>query len=115
MNLIFKIIEYNQETNQIIVKFCRQNSPKPIDDYSSGVIDCSNIDLNDYHQFVASIMRYGVDTILRQEAEEPILSENISSEVIETTDIQTQLNRVISLNSDELIAITYQMNKVNLD
>lgn len=115
MNLIFKIIEYIEETDQIIVKFCRQNSPKPIDDYGSVAIDCCNIDLTDYNQFVTSIMREGVYIILKQESEEPILSQNVSSEVIETVDVQTQLNRVIALSSDELIATTYRMNKIKLD
>jgi hypothetical protein len=115
MNLIFKIVEYLEETEQIVVKFCRQNSPKPIDDYPPVAIDCINLDLYDYHQFVASLMRYGVDLILRQEAEEPTLSQNIPSEVIEEPDIKKQINRVISLNSQELIATTYRMNKIKLD
>lgn len=115
MNLIFKIVDYLPETDQIIVKFCRQNAPKPIDDYPAGAIDGYQIDYSDYNQFVASIMRVGVDVILRQEAEELTLPQNVSSEIIETTDIEQQLNRVISLNSRELIATTYRMNKIKLD
>jgi hypothetical protein len=115
MNLIFKIIEYLEETDQIIVKFCRQNSPKSIDTYPPVAIDCLNLDLYDYNQFVASLMRYGVEIILQQESEEPTLSENTPSEVIETTDIKQQLNRIISLNSNELISTSNKMNKIKLD
>jgi hypothetical protein len=115
MELIFKIIEYIEETDQIIVKFCRKNSPNPIDSYFPVAIDCCNVDLSDYNQFVVSIMRIGVDIILKQEAEEPTLTENHPSEVVEEPNIKTHLNRIISLNSNELIATTYKMNKIKLD
>ena len=39
MKLLFKIIQYLPETEQIIVKCCRQNAPKPIDDYDAVAID----------------------------------------------------------------------------
>ena len=112
MNLIFKIVEYLPETDQIIVKFCRQNSPKPIDEYPAGAIDCYQIDFSDYDRFVISIMKIGVEIILQQEAEESTLPKNKSSKVIKTTDIKKQLNRVISMNISELIATTY---KIQLD
>lgn len=115
MNLIFKIIEYLEGTDQIIVKFCRQNSPKSIDDYLPVAVDCCNLDLNDYNHFVASLMRFGVELILRQEEEEPTLESNKESELIEIADIKTQLNRVIKIHSKELISTTYRMNKIKLD
>jgi hypothetical protein len=115
MNFIFKIVEYIEETDQIIVKFCRQNSPVPIDDYPPVAINCYNIDMNDYHQFVSSIMRSGVHVIMQQESEETTLPQNAESEVLESVDIKTQLNRVISLHSNELIATIYKMNKIKLD
>lgn len=115
MNLIFKITEYLEGTDQIIVKFCRQNSPKSIDEYSPVAIDCCNVDLGDYYQFVSSIMRIGVDIILKQEAEELTLPSNTPSELIEDPDIHTQLNRVICCNSKDLMETTYRMNKIKLD
>lgn len=115
MNFIFKIVEYIEETDQIIVKFCRQNSPIPIDDYSPVAINCHNIDMSNYHQFVSSIMRSGAPIILQQESEEPTLPQNTESELLESTDIKTQLNRVIAINTQELIATSYKMNKIKLD
>jgi hypothetical protein len=115
MNLIFKIVEYLEETEQIVVKFCRQNAPKPIDEYPPVAIDCINLDLYDYHQFVASLMKYGVEIIMQQEAEETTLPQNITSEVIEDHNIKTQLNRIICLNSSELTSTTYKMNKIELE
>jgi len=115
MNLIFKIIEHLEDTDQIIVKFCRQNSPKSIDEYFPVAIDCCNIDLNDYDQFVSSLMRAGLDIIMQQEAEEPTLESNQPSESVEIPNIKLQLNRTISLNSNKLIESTYRMNKITLD
>lgn len=116
MNLIFKIIEHLEDTDQIIVKFCRQNSPKSIDEYFPVAIDCCNIDLTDHNQFVLSLMRIGVSIILQQELEEPTLESNQPSESIEIPDIKLQLNRVISMNSSELMNISsYRMNKIKLD
>lgn len=115
MNLIFKIIEYIEETDQIIVKFCRQNAPKPIDEYPPVAIDCVNLDLFDYYQFVSSLMRYGLDIIYQQEAEEITLSENQPSEIIESTDIKTFINRVISTSINKVSETTYKMNKIELE
>ena len=56
MNLIFKIIEHLEDTDQIIVKFCRQNSPKSIDEYFPVAIDCCNIDLNDSTAMILSLI-----------------------------------------------------------
>jgi hypothetical protein len=115
MNLIFKIVEHLEETEQIIVKFCRQSSPKPIDEYIPVAIDCCNINMGDYNKFVTSIMRYGVDVIQKQEAAEPILEENQPSEIIEEANIETHLNRIISISSDQLMSMSNRINKIKLD
>ena len=38
MKIIFKIIEYLPETEQVVVSFCRQNAPKSIDDLRKRLI-----------------------------------------------------------------------------
>ena len=44
MIIIYKITDYFPETGQIAVKFCREKSSKPIDDYNAIAIDCKNIE-----------------------------------------------------------------------
>lgn len=117
MNLIFKIIEHDKVNEQIIVKFCRQNSPKPIDDYPPVCIDCRNIDFDTtVESFIASIMRFGLSRIYQQESEEPILHENIpfSIEVEQVPEIDSVVNKVLSIHSDELINTALRMNKIKL-
>lgn len=114
MNFIFKIDEYYEDTEQIVVKFCRQNAPKPIDEYPSVAINCSNIDFTNYETFVSSIMKYGVGRIFTQESEEPTLNENRSSKVKEVPDIKKQLNKIISLNMSEISIYKSKMNKITL-
>ena len=60
MKIIFKIIEYLPETEQVVVKFCRQNAPKPIDDYSAVAIDCKFIDNSDRVNLIESLFQLGL-------------------------------------------------------
>ena len=38
MKIIFKVVEYLEDTQQIVVKFCRKNAPKSIDEYGGDYI-----------------------------------------------------------------------------
>ena len=44
MKLIFKVVEYLEDTQQIVVKFCRKNAPKSIDEYPAGAIDVNRLE-----------------------------------------------------------------------
>lgn len=115
MNLIFKIVNYFPETEQIEVKYCRQNSPKSINEYPSGIIDCKNIDFTNYDTLVQSIMNYGTKIIDEQEKEEGTLADNIESEVNLTTLIEDKIGKVISMDSNNLNKqVSYRMKKINL-
>jgi hypothetical protein len=115
MNLIFKIVNYFPEAEQIEVKYCRQNAPKSIDDYPSGMIDCKNIDFTDYEAFTKSIMNYGLKIIYQQEYEETTVDSNIEDEDSFSTNIEDNLNRVIMISSDDLNKqTTYRLKKIEL-
>tara|TARA_Y100001970_G_scaffold183918_1_gene223685 strand:- start:653 stop:997 length:345 start_codon:yes stop_codon:yes gene_type:complete len=81
MKIIFKIIEYLPDTNQILVKFARQNAPKPIDDYSPVAMGCDVVDTINNNSFVESICRRGKRLVEQQENEELVLNENICEEI----------------------------------
>jgi len=44
MKLIFKVVEYLEDTQQVVVKFCRKNAPKSIDEYPAGAIDVNRLE-----------------------------------------------------------------------
>ena len=81
MKIIFKIIEYLPDTNQIVVKFARQNAPKPIDDYSPVAMGCDVVDTFDNNSFVESICRKGKTLVEQHENEELALNENTCEEI----------------------------------
>jgi hypothetical protein len=118
MNIIFKIVEYFPDTEQIEVKFCRQNSPKSIDEYHSVMMDISFIDQNsNYDDFIFSIMNYGFNIILQQENEEPLIESNKASERTNSISIEDNLNKVICLNTIDLInksIFTYKVKSIEL-
>ena len=105
MNFIFKIVENLPKTEQIIVKFCRQNAPKPIDEYESYAIDYKHIDFSNYEKFVLSIMECGFGTIKKQLAKEPSLSYNLQTELTESTNIDDNVGKIIP--------VTYYEYKLN--
>jgi len=103
MNLLFKIIQHLPETEQIVVKFCRQNSPKPIDECDAVAIDKKHIDFSNPETFGASLMLAGMASIERQLREEPILQQNSCCNHPTSTNIDDHINCVIAVNYDEKV------------
>jgi hypothetical protein len=103
MNFICKIIQNFPDAQQISVKFCRQNSPKPIDEYPSYSIDYSKLDFTDYESFVHSLMLSGHQIIIDQLVNEPTLPSNL--EVVETnsTNISDNLNKILCRDGREIV------------
>jgi hypothetical protein len=103
MNFICKIVQNLPDDQQIIVKFCRQNSPKPIDEYPSCSIDYSKLDFTDYESFVHSLMLSGHQIIINQFVNEPALPSNL--EVVETnsTNISDNLNKILCRDGREIV------------
>lgn len=56
MKIIFKIVEYLPETQQIVVKCCRQNAPKAIDDYDAIALDIMHVDFSSCENFRHSLI-----------------------------------------------------------
>ena len=101
MKIIFKIIEYLPDTNQIVVKFARQNAPKPIDEYSPVAIGCSTIDTLDNINFIESICNRGKHLVEQQEKEELVLNKNICEE-IEGTRFEDYVGKVVGTDISNL-------------
>ena len=44
MKMIFKIEEYLPDTKQVVIRYCRQNAPKPISEYPAKAVSTENYD-----------------------------------------------------------------------
>ena len=116
MKIIFKIIEYLPETEQIVVRFCRQNAPKSIDDYSAVAIDCKFIDNSDRVNLIESLFQLGLGIIEKQENEELTLDNNLAAEMFFEKNYENFVGKVIALDTKELKKIkSKRMNRVNIE
>jgi hypothetical protein len=116
MNFIFKIKENDSKNGQIVVKFCRQNAPKDIEEYESYAIDYDNLNFTNYDKFVDSVMEFGITIILKQLSEEPTLESNSKVERIESMNINENLNKLILVPQKESIYSYFEqeLNKIEL-
>tara|TARA_S200000501_G_scaffold378510_1_gene441504 strand:+ start:3459 stop:3806 length:348 start_codon:yes stop_codon:yes gene_type:complete len=102
MNIIFKIEEYLPETEQILVRFCEEKSHLCIDRYRSMVIDCKNLDCYSADTFAYSLMRdYGSIKLRIQKDQQPILPENMGSEIDGKLNIQNLVGKVIKMKEEK--------------
>ena len=100
MKMIFKIEEYLPETKQVVIRYCRQNSPKPISEYPAKAVSTENYDVSfDSRNLVESISQYGYDKVLIQEEEEITLPENLPQKIPNSVDIADYVGKVICVDS----------------
>ena len=99
MRTIFKIERYNEDTNSISVKFCRLHSTKSIDDYSSKLVNCDDLNVSSCESFVKSLMeKSGSRRITSEEEGEPILDSNKSEIITGNLNINDLVGKVIEAN-----------------
>ena len=116
MKIIFKITEYLPETEQVVVKFCRQNAPKSIDDYNAVAIDCKFIDNSDRVNLIESLFQLGLSTIENQENDEPTLDNNLAAEMFFEKNYENFVGKVIALDTKELRKVkSKRMRKINIE
>ena len=100
MKMIFKIEEYLPETKQVVIRYCRKNSPKPISEYPAKAVSTEIYDVSfDNRNLVESISQYGYDKVLAQEEEEITLPENLPQEIPNSVDIADYVGKVICVDS----------------
>ena len=103
MNFIFKIIENHPKTEQLVVKFCRQNSLVSIDDYRAYAINYEFIDFSSYDTFILSLMQTGRSIIIKQIEEEVGINSNYEVEFTNSIEIDDNLNKIVSVDYEQVI------------
>ena len=95
MKMIFKIEEYLPDTKQVVIRYCRQNAPKPISEYPAKAVSTDNYDTSfDSRNLLESIAQYGYTKVLAQEDKEEILPENIPVDAPNSLDIADYVGKV---------------------
>ena len=97
INIIFKVIKNNPDDQSIEIKMCRQNSQKPIDDYPTLRLSYDRLDFSSVYNFQESLRDVVSDRSLMYLIEEPIISENESSNEIESLDLNDLVDKIISI------------------
>ena len=99
MIVIFKITDYFPETDQIAVKFCREKSSIPIDDYNAIAINCKDLNTYDVESFSESLVdKSGLRRLDRQDRKLITLSENIPEKLDGECDIRDLIGKVIGVD-----------------
>lgn len=115
MNFICKIIEDRPEDRQLIVKYCRQNSPKSIDEYPQYAIDYDHLNFSDYEGFVLSLLKCGMSITIKQLEEEPILVDsNYEDTPTYSTEISDNLNKILAIDYAEIVYGIKNLNEIIL-
>ena len=95
MKIIFKIEEYYPDTKQVVIRYCRQNAPKPISEYPAKSVSTKQYDTSfDSRNLLESIAQYGYNKVLAQEDKEKILPENMPANVPDSLDIADYVGKV---------------------
>jgi hypothetical protein len=109
-NILFKVISNNPIDKQMMVKFCRENAPEPIENYQSYNISYRNLDFSSSNALIESIRSTGSYIAQQQFLDEPILEENKSNDDIDSIDIEDYVGKIVSVTFDS----TQQLNEVKL-
>lgn len=101
MKILFKIEEYLSETKQVLIRFCRQNSPKPITEYPAKLSSTEIYDTSfDSQNLIESIAKNGYERVLRQESQENFLPENLPHEIPNSVNFEDYVGKVICVDSE---------------
>ncbi len=95
INIIFKVTSNNKIDKSISIKSCRQNSPKPIDEYPSIRVSYDKLDFSSVYNLQESIRDIATNQALMQLSEENTLKDNMSDEEIDSVDIDDIIDKVL--------------------
>ena len=115
MIIIYKITDYFPETNRIAVKFCREKSSKPIDDYKAFAINLEDIDTHDVESFSESLVnKSGLRRLDKQDRKITTLNENVSEKLDGKLNIRDLIGKVIGVEYPTKIYSKIKMRRVEL-
>jgi len=118
MKMIFKIEEYLPDTKQVVIRYCRKNSPKPITEYPAKSVSTQNYDTSfDSQNLVESIAQYGYKKVFTQEDKENTLPENTPVDIPNSLDIEDYVGKIICVEAKDAQEMmrSRKMRRVNIE
>jgi len=102
INIIFKVIKNDKIDRCIIIKSCRQNSPKPIDECSSIRVSYDNLDFSSVYNLKESLRNIATNHALMQLLYENTLEDNKTLDELDDIDLDNIIDKLlVFLNEDE--------------
>ena len=115
MIIIYKITDYFPESNRIAVKFGREKSSKPIDEYNAVAINFEDIDTYDVESFSESLVnKSGLRRLDKQDRKITTLDQNISEKLDGELNIRDLIGKVIGVEYPTKIYSKIKMRRVEL-
>ena len=118
MKMIFKIEEYLPDTKQVVIRYCRKNSPKPITEYPAKCVSTQNYDTSfDSQNLVESIAQYGYKKVFTQEDKENTLPENTPTDIPNSLNIEDYVGKIICVEAKDAQEMmrSRKMRRVNIE
>ena len=103
-NILFKVISNDPINKSLVVKYCRENAQKLIEDYRSYNISYSNLDFTSPEALVQRIYLVGRFVVKEHPEQEPVLEEK-QAELVNSTDLSDYVGKVVSINCDEQMSV----------
>ena len=115
MKVIIKILEYLSERDAVVLRTCRMNSHKPIDEYPEKVVDCFDLNKNDTEDFIQSLVhKISVHLIDEQDENEGVLDENIPIKPTGELDFEKIIGKVFKVRHTNRIINHLKMRRIEL-
>tara|TARA_R100000388_G_scaffold34592_1_gene26820 strand:- start:620 stop:967 length:348 start_codon:yes stop_codon:yes gene_type:complete len=115
VKIIFKIVEYLPESNQIAVKFCYEKSRKSIDDYAPIAINCDELDMFDLETFSDTLIRkFGLKRLEDQERKLETIPDNIPQKLDDKFQVRDLIDKVVEGKYHQRDRFTLKVRKVEL-
>ena len=101
INIIYKVIENNRIDKSITLKSCRQNSPKPIDEYPSIRVSYDKLDFSSVYNLQESLRDIATNQALMQLSEEQTIHTNQSDDELDSIDIDDIIDKILVFPNDD--------------
>ncbi len=114
MKYIIKILKYYPERDAVVIRSCRLNSHKPIDEYPEKVVGCSSLNKTDTEYFINSLIDKAEGLINEQDEDQGILSENVPIKPTGKLDFEEIVGKVFQANSTKRGIRKLKMRRIEL-